>query len=153
MQSDGCYSSGFVLITRQKHLQYVKKLQWYTYLVIKDYILYFLLVSNKFKKFCLKNCFHLSLLGTYFSDVKSVYRSIEQGQNKFQTKMCTLWCQIDFLIICNFFWSSHFLIRCQTKVLLYWIHISLGSKWKNLGSGVLILVAFTASHATYYNIP
>ena len=78
MQSDGCYSSGFVLITRQKHLQYVKKLQWYTYLVIRDYILYFLLVSNKFKKFCLKNCFHLSLLGTYFSDVKSVYRSIEQ---------------------------------------------------------------------------
>ena len=29
-----------------------------------------------------------------------------------------LWCQIDFLKICNFFWSNHFLIRCQTKVLL-----------------------------------
>ena len=25
-----------------------------------------------------------------------------------------LWCQIDFLIICNFFWFNHFLIRCQT---------------------------------------
>ena len=31
-----------------------------------------------------------------------------------------LWCQIDFLIICNLFWSNHFLIRCQTKVLLKW---------------------------------
>ena len=29
-----------------------------------------------------------------------------------------LWCQIDFFIICNFFCSNHFLIRCQTKVLL-----------------------------------
>ena len=29
-----------------------------------------------------------------------------------------LWCQIDFLIIWNFFCSNHFLIRCQTKVLL-----------------------------------
>ena len=29
-----------------------------------------------------------------------------------------LWCQIDFLIICILFWSNHFLIRCQTKVLL-----------------------------------
>jgi hypothetical protein len=31
-----------------------------------------------------------------------------------------LWSQIDFLIICNLFWSNNFLIRCQTKVLLYW---------------------------------
>ena len=29
-----------------------------------------------------------------------------------------LWCQIDFLIIWNFFCSNHLLIRCQTKVLL-----------------------------------
>ncbi len=64
-----------------------------------------------------------------------------------------LWCQIDFLIICNFFWFNHFLIRCQTKVLLYWIHVSLGPKWKNLGSGVPILVGSTASHPTYYNLP
>ncbi len=64
-----------------------------------------------------------------------------------------LWCQIDFLIICNFFWFNHFLIRCQTKVLLYWIHVSLGPKWKNLGSGVPILVGSTASHPTNYDLP
>ena len=64
-----------------------------------------------------------------------------------------LWCQIDFLIICNFFWSNHFWIRCQIKVFLYWIHVSLGPKWKNLGSGFPSLVASTASHATYYNLP
>ena len=29
-----------------------------------------------------------------------------------------LWCQIDCLIICNIFCSNHFMIRCQTKVLL-----------------------------------
>ena len=27
-------------------------------------------------------------------------------------------------------------IRCQTKVLLWRIHVSLGPKWKNPGSGV-----------------
>ena len=37
--------------------------------------------------------------------------------------------------------------------LLYWIHVSLGPKWKNLGSGVPILVTSTASRATYYNLP
>ena len=47
-----------------------------------------------------------------------------------------LWCQIDFKIICNLFWSNHFLIRCQTKVLLYWLQVSLKPDCKNLGSGV-----------------
>ena len=46
-----------------------------------------------------------------------------------------LWCQIDFKIICNPFWSNHFLIRCQTKVLLYWLQVSLKPDCKNLGSG------------------
>ena len=30
-----------------------------------------------------------------------------------------LWCQIDFLIICSFFCSYHFLIRCETKIRLW----------------------------------
>ena len=58
-----------------------------------------------------------------------------------------------FWSFATFFWFYHFLIRCQTKVLLYWIHVSLGPKWKNLGSGVPILVGSTASHPTYYNLP
>jgi hypothetical protein len=49
--------------------------------------------------------------------------------------------KIDFLIICNLFWSNHFLIRCQTKVLLWRIHVSLGPNWKNPGSGVPSLMA------------
>ena len=47
-----------------------------------------------------------------------------------------LWCQIDFLIICNFFWSNHFLIMYQTKILLWRIHVSLGPTWKNPSFGV-----------------
>jgi hypothetical protein len=38
------------------------------------------------------------------------------------------WCQIDFLIICKFFCSKLFLIRCQTKDLLKKVHVSLGPK-------------------------
>ena len=45
-----------------------------------------------------------------------------------------LWYQIDFWIICNRFWSNYYLIRCQTKVLLYWLQFSLKPDCKNLGS-------------------
>ena len=50
-------------------------------------------------------------------------------------------CQIDFQIICNLFWSNHFLIRCQTKVLLQWLQVSLKPDCKNWGSVVPILMA------------
>ena len=52
-----------------------------------------------------------------------------------------LWCQIDFYIICNLFWSHYFLIRCQTNVLLYWLQVSLQPDCKNLDSGFPILMA------------
>ena len=39
------------------------------------------------------------------------------------------------------FWSNHFLIRCQTKVLLYWLQVSLRPDSKNLVSGVPSLMA------------
>ena len=53
IQSDGCYSSGFFLITKTESFTRRQKLP--------DNILYFLLASNNFKKFCLKNYFKLSL--------------------------------------------------------------------------------------------
>jgi len=70
--------------------------------------------------------------------------SIEQQVMSFFGKKKTqksLWCQIDFLIICNFFCFSQFLIKCHTKVLFWRIHASLGPKWKNPGTGVISLMA------------
>ena len=46
-----------------------------------------------------------------------------------------------FWSFATFFWSNHFLIRCQTKVLLWRNHVSLGSKWKNPCSGFPSLMA------------
>jgi len=56
-----------------------------------------------------------------------------------------------FFVHCNFSSSYLFYIRWQVKVFLYWI--SLGPKWKNLGSWDPSLVASNASHTTYYNLP
>ena len=39
------------------------------------------------------------------------------------------------------FCYNDFLIRCQKNVLLWRIHVSLGPKWKNPGSGVPSLIA------------
>ena len=65
------------------------------------------------------------LLRQYISNFVEITMSyVILGNNRicslFLTKkdQKSLWCQIDFLIICNFFWSNHLMIWCQTKVQL-----------------------------------
>ena len=95
-------------------------------------------------------------LAPFFVEKTMSYVILEDDRLcRFLTKKAqkNLRCQIDFLIICNFFCSNHFLIRCQTKILLQRIHVCLKPKWKNQGSRVPNLFVSTASHPTYYNLP
>ena len=83
-----------------------------------------LLKLGSLKKTIIASLFHSGLhSGTIFCGKNDVICYTYWGmtgyavfwQKKDQKILC---CQIDFLIISNFFWSNHFLIRCQTKVLL-----------------------------------
>ena len=90
---------------------------------------YCTLVCTKQSYLCRKN------YTTYLLPSQVIVRfSTKKDQN-------FLWCQIDFWVICNFFCSNHFVIRCQIKVLLYQLQFSLKPDCKNLGSGVPSLMA------------
>ena len=96
-----------------------------------------LLKLGSLEKTVIASLFHFGLhSGTIFCGKNNVicYFGEWQVMPFFDKKKTNFF--YDFLIIRNFFWSNHFLIRCQKNVLLWRIHVSLGPKWKNPGSGV-----------------